>query len=88
MLFYRFDSDYPGMVFFKEYADSEEASYQLLKNPSVLPPPPADLPQPLSPPGLSYQRQKYLYENIRQFCAQDDRADLTCPMPENPPADA
>ncbi len=77
----RFNSQYPGMVFYKEFADCEEKSMQLLKDPSILPPSPAELPDPLSPPGLSYQRQNYLYNSIREYCAQDDRADLTCPRP-------
>lgn len=78
-LFYRFDHEQPGKVFYKQYADSEEHEYQLLQNPDVLPP--LQLPASLSPPGLSHERASYLFKNIRQFCAQDHRADITCPLP-------
>ena len=56
------------MVFAKRFADSEEVSFQLLRNPDVLPP--LQLPQPMTAPGLSDQRIEYLYKQIRQFCDQ------------------
>ena len=71
-------------MYYREYADTEEKSMQLLKNPSVLPPPPTQMPNPIVPPGLPQQRQKYLYDNIREFCAQDGRQDVTCPRPTTP----
>ncbi|KAJ8018737.1 hypothetical protein HOLleu_43109 [Holothuria leucospilota] len=74
----RFNCDHPGVIFAKQYADSKEVSFSLLKDPTTLPP--LELPLPLAPPGLSEQRIQYLYNNIRQFCAQDHRADLTCPI--------
>ena len=83
LMFYRFDHERPGVVFYRQYADSEENEFQLLQNPEVLPP--LQLTAPLSPPGLSRERASYLYKNIRQFCAQDHRADITCPLP--PPDD-
>ena len=76
----RFDSQHPGMVYYKGFADSAELQMQLLKDVTVLPP--LELPEPLSPPGLPPQRIKYLHDKIRQFCAKDHRADNTCPMPE------
>ena len=39
-----------------------------------------DLPQIVEPPGLSADRQWYLYEKIRPFCDEDFK-DITCPLP-------
>ena len=39
------------------------------------------LPPVLLPGGLSLERAKYLYKEIRQFCHAESR-DITCPNPE------
>ncbi|KAK3697579.1 hypothetical protein RRG08_033310 [Elysia crispata] len=56
-------------------AEVQDVSYQLLKDPSKIPP--KDLPKHIPPPGLSLERSKYLY-NIRHF-VRDDCKDLLCP---------
>ncbi len=38
------------------------------------------LPQVIVPPGLSYERQKYLYDKIRDF-VPDVSKDIVCPPP-------
>ncbi|GFO19330.1 hypothetical protein PoB_004583500 [Plakobranchus ocellatus] len=56
------------------------SQYQLLKELSN--PPPRQLPEPLSPPGLSPERSKYLFQNKRQF-VREDCQDILCPaVPE------
>ena len=47
---FRFDSTQPGMLFRKEYADSEEESSRILQDPRQLPP--AHRPQPMTRPDL------------------------------------
>jgi len=78
----RFDSSEPGCVFLKETSVSAETKHILLKSPDSLPP--ARLPSPIPPPGLSRDRQKYLYKNISEFCRADVR-DITCPPPDDDP---
>lgn len=40
-------------------------------------------PEQIVPDGLSVDRQKYLYSEIRQFCRPGTK-DLVCPIPEDP----
>ena len=58
-----------GLVYTKEYHDSEEQSQILLKNPKSLP---LGLPDVIQPPGLSTARQDYLYKEIREFCKEEN----------------
>lgn len=39
-----------------------------------------ELPDLIPPPGLSRERQAYLYTEIRPFC-DADKQDLVCPAP-------
>ncbi|XP_071940904.1 uncharacterized protein [Antedon mediterranea] len=82
----RFCCDNPGMVFYKKYSDSPEQSFQLLRNLDVLPP--VELPTPIVPPGLTYERQLYLHNSVREFCTEETQ-DIVCPRPvredEEPP---
>ncbi|RXM91382.1 hypothetical protein EOD39_21237 [Acipenser ruthenus] len=48
---FRFDTARSGMVFRKQYSDSEEEMFALLRDDTCLPP--ADRPQPIRPPGLT-----------------------------------
>ncbi|KAK1150522.1 hypothetical protein AOXY_G33768 [Acipenser oxyrinchus oxyrinchus] len=59
---FRFDAAYHGMVFRKQYSDSEEEMFALLRDDTCRPP--ADRPQPIRPPGLDCKRKQYLYEKI------------------------
>ena len=72
---FRFDYTQPGMLFRKEYADSEEESFRILQDPRQLPP--AHRPPPMTPPGLDIARQN---DKIREFCTPHTR-DITCPRP-------
>ena len=42
-----------------------------------------ELPPPLISPGLSLQRQRYLFENIRDYCSETTKEQM-CPMPTAP----
>ncbi|XP_050401008.1 uncharacterized protein LOC126817880 [Patella vulgata] len=83
---FRFDSNHPGMVFRKLYADSEEEIFNLIIDSSVVPH--NEKPDIIPPPGLSAERQLYLYQKIREFCRVETR-DISCPLPQAlpPPQD-
>ena len=74
-----FSSTRPGTVECKEFSDSRETVFTLLKNqtwnPSL-----TELPAVMHPSGLSSERQWYLYDKIRPFCPVNS-ADITCPLP-------
>ena len=75
---YTISSDSPGSVTIKEYNDSEGVTFKMLKDdwsPSAM-----DLPPVIPPPGLSSERQWYLYDNIREYCPPSCR-DIVCPKP-------
>ena len=76
---FRFSTDEPGKVYFKEYASSPELSFMLLKNRAVVPGPTV-LPCKLNPEGLSDERKLYLYREIRPFCKRGTE-DLVAPAP-------
>ena len=75
---FRFSNDSPGRVFCKRYVDSEEVQFDLLRDPSKLPP--CTLPPIINPAGLDLERRSYLYKEIRQFC-KPNSADLVAPKP-------
>ncbi|XP_050401016.1 uncharacterized protein LOC126817889 [Patella vulgata] len=75
---FRFCHKNPGVVFCKEYRDSDEVEVCLLKDVNVVPT--ADLPLIIPPPGLTAARQWYLFEKICEFCS-DETQDATCPRP-------
>ncbi|CAK6981240.1 hypothetical protein cypCar_00043689%2C partial, partial [Scomber scombrus] len=76
---FSFDTKRPGVVLAKTHCDAEPIEYQLLRNGADLPP--VDSLPVLAPPGLTIDRQAYLYEKIRPFCA-DEARDITCPAPK------
>ena len=78
---FRFASASPGIVFAKNYADTDEIPFSLLK--SSWQPDPGVLPARIQPKGLSEERQWYLHDSIRQFCSEEHR-DTVCPLPAHP----
>ena len=78
---FRFERKHPGVVFLRKTATAEEEERRLLRvawTPSVVNKPPT-----ITPPGLPYERKKYLFEKIREFCREDVR-DIVCPNPDIP----
>ena len=75
---FRFSTEEPGKVYFKEQRFSQERSLMLLKDPTVMPP--LILPCKLRPEGLSQERKQYLYREIRPFCKYGTE-DLVAPAP-------
>ena len=65
---FRFNKHDPGKVFYREYADSSEREFQLLKDINKLPPPPHVLPPQVLPSGLDQEQRRYLHKEIREFC--------------------
>ena len=78
---FRFSSSFPGVVYYKEHADSLEVSFNLLK-PSWTPSE-QEMPDIIQSNGLSAERQWYLFDHIRQYCP-DEYKDITCPRPVAP----
>ena len=74
---FRFDKDFPGTIFCKQYWFSEETAINLLRNRNQLPRP-GQLPATVSPQGISRERAEYLYKEIREFC-RDGTEDLVAP---------
>jgi len=75
---FHFSNDSPGQVFCKRYVDSEEVEFDLLRDPTKLPP--YTLPPIINPAGLDLERKSYLYKEIRQFC-KPNSVDLVAPKP-------
>ena len=79
----RFTVDHPGCVFVKNSSDqAKETKIDLLQGMSWKPHK-NFLPQLIIPPGLSLERQWYLYNKIHEFCS-DGVKDLVCPQPTRP----
>ena len=80
---FRFTSSSPGavLVFVKKSSGENEKEINLLKDPSWWPTC-SKVPDLIILPGLSLERQCYLYEKIREFCS--DSKDLVCPKPPHP----
>ena len=68
----------PGIVELEELADSERTAVDIRKAGMEIDP--SQMPTLITSPGLSLDRQTYLYEQIRVFC-EPEYADATCPMP-------
>ena len=79
---FRFSYEHPGSVFVRELPSSPEKQISLLRQPveevHFLP-----MPKIVAPPGLSAEREWYLYEQIREHCDTDFQ-DATCPKPSVP----
>ena len=78
---FRFTVDKPGCVFVKDSSEGREQKINVLKDKSWRPSA-ADLPETITP-GLSLEREWYLYNKIREFCP-DSTMDLVCPLPSRP----
>ena len=79
---FRMKSSHPGTVFLRTYSDSDEAQWTILKSDfsSVS----TGMPEKTVIPGMSLERQWYLYEQIRPHCKSTLAADITCPKPSLP----
>ena len=73
---FQFTANYQGFVFVRNFSDDTEKKIRDLSwQPSK-----DSLPEQIIPPGLSLERQWYLYNKIREFCP-DDVKNLVCPEP-------
>lgn len=79
---FRFTADHPGCVFVRSSSDDTEKKIKLVKDLSWKPHK-NFLPEQVIPPGLSLERQWYLYNKIREFCP-DNAKDMVCPQPSTP----
>jgi hypothetical protein len=79
---FRFKRDHPGVVFLKKTAMAEEEQRVLLRG--VWLPSCVDKPPPVAPTGLSLERQRYLFDKIREYY-REDVGDLVCPDPGTTP---
>ena len=68
----------PEKVILQQYGDSKEETFKIVKE--KWKPTPAILPSIIPPPGLSAERQWYLYDHIRDYCTPSTR-DTLCPLP-------
>ena len=74
---FRFTYDEPGIVYLRELAQSEEVRFNIFKRNPRFPEYP---PQEVIPDGLSDERKKYLYKEIRIFFRAGTE-DLVAPKP-------
>ena len=78
---FRFTASKPGVVYVKNFNDDTEKEIKLLKTPWQ--PTTHNMPDVIPPPGLSIERQWYLFNKIRDFCP-DEAKDIVCPKPLTP----
>ena len=78
---FRFSALHPGVVFVKNSCNDRERAIKLLKTPWQ--PTSDDMPNIIPPPGLTLERQWYLFNKIREFCP-DESKDIVCPKPSVP----
>ena len=76
---FAFSKETPGLVSCKESVYSLSQSFMLLKNPTVFPRS-ATLPPTVKPDGLTDERKRYLYREIRPFC-KPGTEDIVAPAP-------
>ena len=76
---FQFDSSTPGIVHVKEHCDATDTQIKIVKDDVTIDV--IEMPEIITPPGMSLDRQKYLYEKIRPYCANAIAAELTCPRP-------
>lgn len=74
---FRFSCQDPGYVFLKESVDSEETRVSIMKSPIS---DPHARPILITPPGLSRDRQMYLYRNVRPYVRPLHQEEV-CPAP-------
>ena len=71
----------PGVTRLKLAADTEEEQLQLLRD--EWKPAATELPPVLPPPGLTLERQRYLYHHIWDYCTESTK-DTVCPRSQQP----
>ena len=77
-----FEDSRRGQVVVKQVSDGEEKVLNVLTKQHVhWQPSPNNLPEEIQPPGLSQDRQHYLFEKIREYCPEEVR-DTDCPDPD------
>ena len=76
---FSFSKEEPGKVYFKENNFAPEQSFMLLKDSYNLPQR-GVLPNQIKPEGLSADRKRYLFREIRQYC-KFGTEDLVAPAP-------
>ncbi len=79
---FEFTAVKPGKVTVKLFSDSESSEYRLLTDDSWVPSA-GELPDVVSPSGLSEEHQWYLHDQIRDFC-REGTEDLACSLPAVP----
>ena len=75
-----FERDRPGVVFLRRTATAEEEERQMWV---AWTPSSGIKPPSITPQGLSYERRKYLFEKIREYCRNNVK-DIVCPHPTEP----
>ena len=73
---FNFSSDCPGTVIVREFSDSGETKFIITEDDSWG----VKFPEVITPPGMTTQRQWYLYDKIRDYCSEEAK-DLVCPKP-------
>jgi len=79
--YFDFDYEKPGSVFLRVKPTDTPKSISLLKKRFFRFQLPVRYPEPILPNRLSYERQEYLYKEIRPFVNDHIKRDLTCPKP-------
>ena len=78
---FRFSASKPGTVFVRSSCSSEEKAIKIFKKKvTAASVKRAKLPPIILPAGLTEERKKYLYEQIRPFVSPQYQ-DATCPSP-------
>ena len=78
---FTFSAQQPGVVVMKEFSDSVGTPYTMLSDNEWCPLS-DELPQVVSPAGLSLTRQWYVYRQIREYC-KEGTEDVVCPKPSH-----
>ena len=84
LFLFRATSKQKGVVFVRQAAFDEEKAVNICKPGVSLPGDDSELPDEISPPGLSPARQWYLYEHVRGLCSSRLAGDIVCPKPSVP----
>lgn len=80
----RFTREEPGVVYAREFEDTDWEKFQLLRRDGGdAPIQPDAVPSQQEHPGLDAKRQWYLFDKIREFCSEESM-DSTCPRPSVP----
>ena len=77
---FQFKSSAAGSVVIKEHSKAPEKVVNIVVDQKELDKIAGKMPEVITPTGMSFERQKYLFEKIRPFCSPET-ADLTCPSP-------